>query len=84
MSSVWSKLERIPQEEPGPAVSTRFYAMMEAYRHGMDNAPAKISWSEKLNEWLTEHLPRRPVYHPDPLARDRVRKQPEDGRGPLS
>ncbi len=62
MSSVWSKLEMIPQEDPGPAVSTRFYAMMEAYRQGMENAPAKISWSEKLNGWLSGLLPRRPVY----------------------
>ena len=59
---VWSKLAEIPQEEPGPQVRTRFYSMLEEYRHEPDYTPAKVSWNEKLSEWLEKFWPRRPVF----------------------
>ena len=39
LALVWSKLEGLPEEEPGPAVRRRFYAMLEASDHGFANAP---------------------------------------------
>ena len=50
LALVWSKMEDLPEEEPGPAVRTRFYTMLEAYNHGIENAPQKASWFERLNE----------------------------------
>ena len=62
MSHIWSKLEQIPQEEPGSAVRSRFYSMLDAYKFGMNNAPGKKSLSDKLNGWLAGWWPRQPVF----------------------
>jgi len=59
---VWSKLAQIPQEEPGPQVRTRFYSMLEEYRRELDYSPVKVSWNDKLVEWLEKLWPRRPVF----------------------
>jgi hypothetical protein len=61
MRQVWSALERIPQEDPGPEVSARFYTMLAAYREGLNGASAKVSWFERANGWLSTWWPRRPV-----------------------
>ncbi|MBN1290545.1 MAG: HEAT repeat domain-containing protein [Candidatus Latescibacteria bacterium] len=62
MNLVWSKLEQIPEEEPGFAVRSRFYHMLEAYKIGMNNAPAKKAVIERVNEWLAVWWPRKPVF----------------------
>ncbi|MFC1692327.1 zf-HC2 domain-containing protein [Candidatus Latescibacterota bacterium] len=59
---VWSKLAQIPQEEPGPQVRTRFYSMLEDYRRELDYSPVKVSWNDKLVEWLEKLWPSRPVF----------------------
>jgi len=59
---VWSKLAQIPMEEPGPEVRSRFYSMLKSYRHGLDYAPAKLPWNEKLGKWLGQRWFRRPVF----------------------
>lgn len=61
MRRVWSTLESIPQEKPGPEVSARFYTMLAAYREGLNGASAKVSWFERANGWLAGWWPRRPV-----------------------
>ena len=62
LSLVWTKMEDLPEEEPGPAVRTRFYTMLEAYNHGIKNAPQRASWFESLNERLRGWWPRQPVF----------------------
>lgn len=62
LTLVWSKMENLPEEEPGPAVRTRFYTMLEAYNHGIENAPQRESWFERLNERLRAWFPRQPVF----------------------
>jgi len=62
LALVWSKMGDLPEEEPGPAVRTRFYTMLEAYNHGIENAPQRVSWFERLNERLSLWFPRQPVF----------------------
>jgi len=59
---VWSKLEQIPAEEPGPAIRNRFYSMLEAYRQALDYTQENLSRSGRLNKCLGNLLPRRPVF----------------------
>jgi hypothetical protein len=62
LALVWSKMEGLPEEEPGPGLRTRFYAMLEGYDHGVKNAPQRVSGFEKLNERLRAWWPRQPVF----------------------
>ncbi len=62
LALVWSKIEGLPEEEPGPAVRSRFYAMLEAYDHGVKNTPQRVSILERLNEKLRVWWPKQPVF----------------------
>jgi len=62
LALVWSKMEGLPEEEPGPAIRSRFYTMLEAYDHRVENAPQRVSRFEKLNERLRVWWPRQPVF----------------------
>ena len=62
MSLVWQKVGDIPEEDPGPSVGSRFYAILEAYRHGVENAPPKVTWYKRLNGWMGTWWPRQPVF----------------------
>ena len=62
LALVWSKMEDLPEEEPGPAVRTRFYTMLEVYDQGINHAPQRASWFERLNERLRVWFPRQPVF----------------------
>ena len=62
LALVWSKMEGLPEEEPGPAVRSRFYTMLEAYDHRVENAPQRVSRVERLNERLRVWFPRQPVF----------------------
>jgi hypothetical protein len=62
LALVWSKMEGLPEEEPGPVIRTRFYTMLEAYNHGINNAPQRVSMFERLNERLRTWWPRQPVF----------------------
>jgi hypothetical protein len=62
MSLVWKKMGDIPEEDPGPSVGSRFYAMLEAYRHGIENAPQKVTWYMRLNGWMGTWWPRQPAF----------------------
>ena len=61
MSLIWSKLNRMPQEEPGAAVRSRFYHMLEVYRHGMNHSPLPKPALERINDWLAGWWPKKPV-----------------------
>jgi len=47
LGALWKNLALIPAEEPSPAMRTRFYDTLAAFRHGLESAP-KHSWREKL------------------------------------
>jgi hypothetical protein len=62
MTLVWEKLGDIREEDPGPSVGSRFYAMLDAYHRGVENAPQKAAWYKRLNGWMGTWWPRQPVF----------------------
>ncbi|MBZ5603836.1 MAG: HEAT repeat domain-containing protein [Acidobacteriia bacterium] len=57
LGALWTSLSKIPAEEPSPALRTRFYDTLAAYRHGLEAAP-RASWKERiLALW-----PRQPAF----------------------
>lgn len=61
LKSIWMKLEQLPGEEPAPALSARFYAMLEAYREGQKQVQPRWSLQQAANAWLSRWWPRQPV-----------------------
>lgn len=62
ISAMWSKLRLLPEEQPGEALHNRFYAMLEAYKHGLQQAEPAIHWRKALDSWLERWWPRRPAF----------------------
>ncbi len=60
LKTLWTKLGTIPAAEPGPELRARFQVMLEAYRHGLDQAPSR-SFRQSMNEWLARWWPAQPV-----------------------
>src|SRR5262245_29668758 len=60
LRTLWNGLGAIPASEPGPELRARFNVMLEAYRHGLDQASAKSWWSD-INTWIGAWWPRQPV-----------------------
>lgn len=55
LETLWRKLGALPEEQPGPAVRARFYAMLQGYREGVGpaGAPSKPLglWSMFTERW---------------------------------
>ena len=60
MESVWEKLGGLPVEEPGPALRSRFYAMLEAEKRESE-LKDKRPLHERIESWLHHWWPNRPV-----------------------
>src|SRR2546422_2839282 len=60
LKTLWTKLGTIPAAEPGRELRARFQVMLEAYRHGLDQAPS-LSFRQSMNEWLARWWPAQPV-----------------------
>src|SRR5262245_11906269 len=60
LKALWATLGSIPAAEPGPELRSRFQMMLEAYNQGLVQAPGKSRW-ERLNSWLGDWWPQRPV-----------------------
>jgi len=60
LKAIWTRLGSIPGEQPGPNMRARFEVMLEAYRHGLDNAPSS-NWWRNANEWMARWWPAQPV-----------------------
>jgi hypothetical protein len=61
LRTLWASLGAIPPAEPNsPELRSRFQIMLEAYKHGLDQAPAKSLW-QTLNSWLVGWWPRQPA-----------------------
>lgn len=58
MTSAWEAMEDWPEEEPSPALRSRFYAMLENERL---RESERTHWSERVERWLSGIWPRRPV-----------------------
>src|SRR5437773_4658299 len=61
LQTLWTTLGSIPAAQPGPELRARFDVMLEAYTHGLGHAPAKTSWWQNLNAWLTAWWPQQPA-----------------------
>lgn len=46
LSAVWTKLGVVPQEQPGPELRGRFYAMLEDYKHALEKEDARTKESK--------------------------------------
>jgi len=62
MSTLWAKLGSLPQEKPGGALKTRFYAMLEAYKDGLKQTESTPRVRPILDNWLERWWPRRSAY----------------------
>jgi len=60
LKSLWATLGAIPAAEPGPEMRQRFQIMLEAYQHGLSQAPSKSLW-QGLNSWLGHWWPSQPA-----------------------
>jgi hypothetical protein len=61
LKRLWTTLGSLPEAEPSPELRARFHVMLEAYRHGMDNAPKQKwwqTWQSRLGRWW----PRQPAW----------------------
>ena len=43
LNGLWDRLGKIPNEDPGPAVRSRFYSMLHSYRNDMDGSEIMAS-----------------------------------------
>ncbi|MBN2011466.1 HEAT repeat domain-containing protein [candidate division KSB1 bacterium] len=54
VKSTWELMGSIPDDEPNPALSERFYTMLDAYKHGMASTRNQNSGLEKITAWLSQ------------------------------
>ncbi|HWZ34132.1 MAG TPA: zf-HC2 domain-containing protein [Bryobacteraceae bacterium] len=57
LGSLWKSLALIPAEEPSPALRSRFYDTLAAFRHGLESAPKPTLRDRILALW-----PRQPAW----------------------
>ncbi|MFB0565727.1 MAG: hypothetical protein ACETWK_08630 [Candidatus Aminicenantaceae bacterium] len=62
LSAIWTKLGVLPEEEPSKALRSRFYAMLEAYKQGLEKEKTKLRFSNLFGDWLERWWPRRPAF----------------------
>jgi hypothetical protein len=60
LAAVWQKLGQLPEEEPTPAMRTRFYAMLEGYREGLEK-PSPASSITFSTPWWRSLFPAAPA-----------------------
>jgi len=49
---LWQRLGQVPPVDPGPAVRARFYAMLQGYERGLENARTPLGARHKIREWF--------------------------------
>ncbi len=62
LSTVWMKLGEFPEEKPSAALRPRFYAMLEGYQQGLDQAKPSHRWRDAARSWLGKLPLRRPAF----------------------
>jgi hypothetical protein len=62
LRAIWTKLGTLPVEQPSEALRPRFYAMLEAYQHGMEHVQARPRLRDVVNGWLEHWWPRQPAF----------------------
>jgi hypothetical protein len=62
LSAIWTKLGVLPKEQPGGALRSRFYEMLQVYMEGMAKDEKKPGFGQALSDWLGRLMPRKPAY----------------------
>lgn len=62
LSAIWTKLGVLPREQPGGALRSRFYEMLQDYMEGMAEDRKEKGFGQELSGWLGRLMPRRPAY----------------------
>ena len=62
LSEIWTKLGVLPAEQPSPALSDRFYTMLEAYKNGLEAEQAKVVRKPKSAFFLRRPWLNRPAF----------------------
>ena len=57
LTVVWAKLGVLPEEQPGGAVRSRFYAMLEDAKDKLDAERAAASARPRFADWFTFRRP---------------------------
>src|SRR5437867_3900104 len=60
LKTLWTALGSLPAARPSPELRARFDVMLEAYKHGLDHAPA-AAWAQGLSALFTRWWPRQPA-----------------------
>src|SRR5437763_7453793 len=60
LKTLWTGLESVTVAQPGPELRARFDVMLEAYKHGLEQA-SSASWWQRVNLWFAGWWPRQPV-----------------------
>jgi hypothetical protein len=60
LTATWSRLGVLEEEQPGPRVRTRFYDMLESYRHGMEEG--REGMGARLSRWFRSAWPQKPAF----------------------
>jgi hypothetical protein len=66
LTSTWTRLEILPEEQPGPNLRGNFYTMLESYQEGLEARPlsplGKLLEKINIKDAWQGLLPRRPLY----------------------
>ncbi len=61
LNAVWHAFAHVPEEAPSAEMSARFYAMLEAYKQGMQQSPSKRSLRARIAGILENWWPKKPA-----------------------
>jgi hypothetical protein len=59
LTSAWTRLEVLEEEAPSSRLRTRFYDMLESYRHGLEEG--RESWRQSFSRWFWKVWPKQPA-----------------------
>lgn len=62
LRTLWTDLQTLPAEQPSAELRPRFYAMLEAYQHGLQEAKPAAGVRDAIDGWLSRWWPRRPAW----------------------
>ncbi len=58
LSEIWTKLGVLPEEQPGKSMRPRFYAMLEAYKKGLEQESPTSKLKKIFDTWFGRMWPR--------------------------
>ncbi len=62
LEAMWLRLGRLPVAQPPAELRARFYAMLTAYEHGLQQARPRLAFGQMINNWLERWWPKQPAW----------------------